>query len=50
MLVFDSLIEVVFTSTLAKLEKVSRARAIDRWMRLLFPLAFVIVSVKSLIL
>ena len=49
-LVFASLIEVIFTSTLAKLEKLSRARAIDRWMRLLFPLAFVIVTVTSLIL
>jgi len=49
-LIFASLIEVIFTSTLAKLEKVSQARAIDRRMRLLFPLAFVLVSVKSLIL
>jgi hypothetical protein len=49
-LVFASLIEVIFTSTLTKLEKLSRARAIDRWMRLLFPLAFVIVTVTSLIL
>jgi len=48
-LVFATLIIVVVTSMLAKAEKLSQAKAIDRWMRFVFPLAFVIVAVKSLI-
>jgi hypothetical protein len=49
-LVYASLIEVVVTSTFAKGEKLSQARAIDRWMRFLFPLAFGIVGFISLVL
>jgi len=48
-LVYASLIEVIVTSTLAKREKLSQARTIDLWVRWLFPLAFGIVAVKSLI-
>jgi hypothetical protein len=48
-LVYASLIEVVVTSTFAKSERLSQARKIDLWMRLLFPSVFVIVAVKSLI-
>jgi hypothetical protein len=49
-LVFASLVEVVITSTLARTEKLARARAMDRWARWLFPTAFVIVAVGTLIL
>jgi len=49
-LVYASLIEVVVTSTFARGEKLSQARAIDRWMRFLFPLGFGIVGFISLIL
>lgn len=48
-LVYATLIDAVLTSTLAKGGKLSQAQAIDRWMRILFPSAFVIVAVKSLI-
>jgi len=48
-LVYATLIDAVITSMLAKGEKLSQAKAIDRWMRILFPSAFVIVAVKSLI-
>jgi hypothetical protein len=48
-LVFASLIEVVVTSTYAKTGKVERARAIDRWARILFPLTFIAVSLEALI-
>jgi hypothetical protein len=48
-LVFASLIEVVVTSTYAKTGKVERARAIDRWARILFPLTFIAASLESLI-
>jgi len=49
-LVYASLIEVIVTSTFAKNEKLSQARALDRQMRLLFPLAFCILALISLIL
>jgi hypothetical protein len=42
-------IEVIVTTTLAKGERLSRVRKIDLWMRWLFPSAFAIVAVKSLI-
>ena len=48
-LVYASLIEVIITSTFAKNEKLSQARALDRQMRLLFPLAFCILALISLI-
>jgi hypothetical protein len=49
-LVFASLIEVVVTSTLARTEKLARARAMDRWARWLFSAAFALVVVGTLIL
>jgi hypothetical protein len=49
-LVYASLIEVVVTSTFAKGERLSQARKIDLWMRLIFPSVFVIVAVKTLVL
>ena len=49
LLVFASLIEVVFTSTYAKIGQLDRARAIDRWARILFPLIFVLIVFGSLI-
>ena len=48
-LVFASLIEVVVTSTYAKIGNIDRARAIDRWARVLFPLVFVAVAIETLI-
>jgi hypothetical protein len=41
---------VVVTSTFAKGERLSQARKIDLWMRLIFPSVFVIVAVKTLVL
>ena len=49
-LVYASLIEVIVTSTLAKGEKLSQARALDRWMCWLFPITFAVVAVKTLVL
>jgi hypothetical protein len=49
-LVYASLIEVIVTSTLAKGEKLSQARALDRWMCWLFPITFAVVTVKTLVL
>jgi threonine/homoserine/homoserine lactone efflux protein len=49
-LVYASLIEVIVTSTFAKSERLSQARAIDRWMRWLFPVTFIAVAVKTLVL
>jgi hypothetical protein len=49
-LVFASLVEVTITSTLARTEKLARARTMDRWARWLFPTAFVIVAVGTLLL
>ena len=48
-LVYASLIEVVVTSKFAKSDKIDQSRAIDLWMRWLFPSVFVIVAVKALI-
>jgi hypothetical protein len=44
LLVFTSLIEVVVTSTYAKVGNIERARAIDRWARVVFPLAFIAIA------
>ena len=49
LLVFASLIEVVVTSTYAKIGQLDRARSIDRWARILFPLIFVLIAFESLI-
>ena len=49
LLVFASLIEVVVTSTYAKVGQLDRARTIDRWARILFPLIFVLITFESLI-
>ena len=43
-----SLIEVVVTSTYAKIGHVDRAQRIDNWARILFPVAFVVLAVQSL--
>lgn len=47
-LVFFSLIEVVFISSLVKNNKLPLASSIDRWSRLLFPLTFVVFSAEAL--
>jgi hypothetical protein len=49
LLVFASLIEVVFTSTYAKLGELDRAQAIDRWARVAFPVVFLAMSLWSLV-
>ena len=49
LLVFASLIEVVVTSTYARVDKLNRARMIDRWARILFPTAFILMAFESLI-
>ncbi len=48
-LVFASLIEVVVTSSYAKIGNVERARAIDRWARVLFPLVFAFITLETLV-
>lgn len=48
-LVFTSLIEVVVTSTYGRIGQLDRARSIDRWARILFPLIFVLIAFESLI-
>lgn len=47
-LVFSSLIEVMATSSLAKKDRYERALTIDYYSRLLFPLAFLLVSMDAL--
>ncbi len=47
-LVFLSLFEVVITSRLAKTGRQERAMLLDRWSRLIFPGAFVVVTVLAL--
>ena len=47
-LVFASLIEVVVTSTYARVGQLDRARSIDRWARFLFPLSFILIALESL--
>jgi hypothetical protein len=48
-LVFASLIEVVVTSTYARIGQLDRARTIDRWARLLFPLSFFLITLEALV-
>jgi len=48
-LVFASLIEVVITSTYARVGNLYRARKIDRWARILFPTTFILMAFESLI-
>jgi hypothetical protein len=48
-LVFATLVEVVVTSHLALTDRLERARAIDKWMRIVFPALFVVLAVKTLI-
>ena len=48
-LVFASLIEVMVTSTYARIGQLERARSIDRWARVLFPLIFILMTCESLI-
>ena len=47
-LVFTSLIEVLLTSTYAKIGQVERAQRIDNWARILFPVAFIALAIQSL--
>ena len=47
-LVFASLVEVVITSTYAKIGRIEVAQRIDHWSRVLFPLAFCVLTVQSL--
>jgi len=49
LLVFASLIEVVVTSTYARVGNLYRARKIDRWARILFPTTFILMALESLI-
>ena len=49
LLVFTSLIEVVVTSTYAKIGNIERARAIDHWARVLFPLIFILITLETLV-
>jgi hypothetical protein len=48
-LIFATLIEAVTTATFAKEEKLSRARAINRWSRFLFPAVFLLVAAQFLL-
>ena len=48
-LVFASLIEVVVTSTYARIGQLDRARSIDRWARVLFPFLFVLIAFEALV-
>jgi hypothetical protein len=48
-LVFASLIQVVVTSTYAKGGKLDRARSIDQWARVLFPVIFILMAFGALI-
>ena len=48
-LVFASLIEVVVTSTYARIGQLDRARSIDRWARVLFPLIFILITLETLV-
>jgi hypothetical protein len=48
-LVFASLLEVVFTYHLARVERLTKARWVDRCMRLLFPISFAVLGGKALL-
>ena len=47
LLVFVTLIEVVFTTIMAKTGQIEKARVVDRWARWVFPLGFGSVAVAS---
>ena len=49
-LIFASLLQVVITSSLAKSERLFEAREIDLWCRWLFPLAFILLALETLVL
>ena len=49
-LIFASLVQVVITSSLAKSDRLFEAREIDIWCRWLFPLAFVLIALETLVL
>ena len=49
-IIFAALIQAVVTGILAKKEKVDTARQIDNWCRVIFPAAFAIVGIWSLVL
>jgi hypothetical protein len=49
-LVFVSLIQVVVTSSLAKTDRILKARKIDLWCRWLFPIAFVLIALETLMI
>lgn len=49
-IIFAALIQAVVTGILAKRDKVDTARRIDIWCRVIFPAAFAIVGIWSLVL
>jgi cadmium resistance protein CadD (predicted permease) len=49
-LVFVSLIQVVVTSSLAKSDRILKARKIDLWCRWLFPIVFVLIALETLMI
>ena len=49
-LMFASLVQVVITSALAKSDRLFEAREMDLWCRWLFPLAFALITVETLVL
>jgi len=48
-LIFASLVQVVVTSSFAKSDRLFKARYIDVWCRWLFPIAFVLVALETLV-
>ncbi len=50
LLVFASLIQVVVTSSFARTDRYLKAREIDLWCRWLFPIAFVLIALETLML
>jgi hypothetical protein len=48
-LVFTILVQVIITSTLAKTDRLERARAIDFWARLVYPTVFLLVFLETLV-
>jgi hypothetical protein len=48
-LVFASLVEVVITSSYAKIGKIKRAQRIDVWCRVIFPGSFILLALESLV-
>jgi len=49
LLIFASLVEVIITSSFAKSDRLFEARKIDLWCRWLFPLAFVLIALETLV-